>query len=176
MTMTTQLNREIKAFCPDFDPIRDILRSHGASYVEEKEQVDYYYNLPDPVMQDGTRRLKVRLENNNAQVVYYVEGVEAGARTSRFQVWGLNGAQTKEMLDAALGVKAVVRKQRELWIKDNVKFNLDQVETIGQVLEVEILSQDGLDIEAQLEEYLGLFNPHLDEHIVGSNEDLARIS
>ena len=176
MTMTTQLNREIKAFCPDFDPIRDILRHHGASYVETMDQVDYYYNLPDPVMKDGTRRLKVRLEDHSAQVVYYEEGQESGARTSRFQVWGLNGAQTKEMLDAALGVKAVVRKQRELWIKDNVRFNLDQVEAIGQVLEVEILSQEDLDIEAQLEEYLRLFNPHLDEHIVGSNEDLVRLS
>ena len=175
--MTTQLNREIKAFCPDFDPIRDKLQSHGASYVDSKEQVDYYYNLPDPVMQDGTRRLKVRLEDDsNAQVVYYEEGQESGARTSRFQIWGLNGAQTKEVLDAALGVKAVVRKQRELWVKDNVKFNLDQVETIGQVLEVEILSQDGLDIEAQLEEYQALFGPHLDDHIVGSNEDLARLA
>ena len=171
--MTTQLNREIKAFCPDFGPIRDILLSHGASYVEKKDQVDYYYNLPDPVMQDGTRRLKVRLEDDDAQVVYYVEGEESGARTSRFQVWGLNSVQTKEMLDAALGVKAVVRKERELWVKDNVRFNLDQVEAIGQVLEVEILSQEGLDIEAQLEEYRNLFEPHLDEHIVGSNEDLV---
>lgn len=173
--MTTQLNREIKAYCPNFDPIRDILRNSGASYSETMEQVDYYYNLPDPVMQDGTRRLKVRLENNSAQVVYYVEGEESGARTSRFQIWGLNGAQTKEVLDAALGVKAVVRKQREQWIKDNVKFNLDQVETIGQVLEVEIMSQEGQDIEAQLTEYRKLFDPHLDEHIVGSNEDLAAL-
>lgn len=174
--MTTQLNREIKAFCPDFEPIRDILKNQGASYIDNKDQVDYYYNLPDPVMKDGTRRLKVRLEDNSAQVVYYVEGEESGARTSRFQVWGLNGVQTKEMLDAALGVKAVVRKQREVWRKDNVKFNLDQVETIGQVLEVEILSQDGQDVEAQLAEYRKLFDPHLDDHIVGSNEDLVGLA
>ena len=55
-------------------------------------------------------------------------------------MWGLNSTQTKEMLDAALGIRAVVRKQRELWRKDNVTFNLDTVETVGQILEVEILS------------------------------------
>ncbi len=171
--MTTQLNREIKAFCPDFNPVRDILRRHGASFVETTDQVDYYYNLPDLPDEDANRRLKIRVEKGAAQVVYYVEGQESGARTSRFQVWGLNGEQTKEMLDAALGVRAVVSKQRELWTKDNVKFNLDNVDAIGQVLEVEILSEGGHDVEAQLEEYRGLLGPHLDQHIVGSNEDLV---
>ena len=173
--MTTQLNREIKAHCPDFGPIREILQGLGASFVETKDQVDYYYNLPDLPAEDANRRLKIRVEKGSAQVVYYVEGQESGARTSRFQVWGLNGEQTKEMLDAALGVKAVVRKQRELWTRDNVTFNLDSVETIGQILEVEILSKAGRDVETQLEEYQSLFAPHLDEHIVGSNEDLAAV-
>ena len=171
--MNEQLNREIKAFCTDFAPVRDILHEHGAAHIETAEQVDYYYNLPDLPLQEANRRLKIREENGTTQVIYYVEGQESGARTSRFQIWGLNSTQTKEMLDAALGIRAVVRKQRELWRKDNVKFNLDTVETVGQILEVEIHREAGRDVEAQLEEYLGLFQPHLGEHIVGSNEDLV---
>ena len=171
--MNEQLNREIKAFCTDFAPVRDILHEHGAAYIETAEQVDYYYNLPDLPLQEANRRLKIREENGTTQVIYYVEGQESGARTSRFQIWGLNSTQTKEMLDAALGIRAVVRKQRELWRKDNVKFNLDTVEAVGQILEVEIHREAGRDVEAQLEEYLGLFQPHLGEHIVGSNEDLV---
>ena len=107
-------------------------------------------------------------------MVYYVEGQESGARTSRFQIGGLNGTQTKEMLDAVLGVRAVVRKRREVWRKDNVKFNLDIVESVGQILEVEILREEGYDVEEQLEEYLELLDRHLGEHIIGSNEDLVK--
>ena len=32
--MNVQLNREIKAYCPDFAPVRDIFRQHGAFYEE----------------------------------------------------------------------------------------------------------------------------------------------
>lgn len=171
--MTKQLNREIKAFCPDFAPVKEALRKHGAEFTEAGEQVDYYYNLPDLPSEDSNRRLKIREENGTAQVVYYVEGQEFGARTSRFQIWGLSGAQTKDMLDAVLGVRAVVRKQREVWRKDNVKFNLDQVEKIGQIVEVEILSDDGFDAETQLEQYRQLLGPYLGDPIVGSNEDMV---
>ena len=171
--MAEQLNREIKAYCPDFAPVRDLLQEMEASFIEEAEQVDYYYNLPDLPVEDSNRRLKIREEKGTAQVVYYVEGQESGARTSRFQVWGLSGAQTKEMLDAALGVRAVVHKRREVWRKENVKFNLDQVETVGQILEVEILTQEGIEVEAQLTQYRELFAPYLGDDIIGSNEDLV---
>ena len=171
--MTAEMNREIKAFCPNFAPVKNLLQQKGATFIEESEQVDHYYNLPDLPVEDSNRRLKIREENGAAQVVYYVEGLESGARTSRFQIWGLNSVQTKEMLDAVLGVRAVVRKQREVWRKDNVKFNLDQVEAIGKILEVEIHQEEGFDIEAQLEEYQKLLAPYLGEHIPGSNEDLV---
>lgn len=172
--MTMQRNREIKAYCPDFDPIRSLLSKHGASLLDETEQVDYYYNLASDTDSATQRRLKIRTDGNGPpQVIYYVEGQEQGARTSSFRVWGLSGLETKDMLDAVLGIRAVVRKQRERWEKDNVVFHLDEVEGVGRVLEVEIRSQEGIDAEAQLAEYQQLLGAHLGERIIGSNEDLV---
>ena len=171
--MTTQTNREIKAFCPDFGPVRQALSEHGASYLENTDQVDYYYNLADTPEGNSRRRLKIRIDKEAPQVIYYEEGQESGGRTSSFRVWGLNGHETKEMLDAVLGVRAVVNKQREIWTKDNVVFNLDDVESVGQILEVEIRLDDGFDVEAQLKEYQELFGPYLGGGIDGSNEDLV---
>lgn len=171
--MTTQTNREIKAFCPDFGPVRQALSEHGASYLENTDQVDYYYNLADTPEGNSRRRLKIRIDKEAPQVIYYEEGQESGGRTSSFRVWGLNGHETKEMLDAVLGVRAVVNKQREIWTKDNVVFNLDDVESVGQILEVEIRMDDGFDVEAQLKEYQELFGPYLGGGIDGSNEDLV---
>lgn len=171
--MTMQTNREIKAYCPDFGPVRRALTDLGASYVEHTDQVDYYYNLADTAEGSSRRRLKIRIDKDAPQVIYYEDGQDSGGRTSSFRVWGLNGHETKEMLDAVLGVRAIVNKQREIWSKDNVIFNLDDVESLGRILEVEIRLDDGFDVEAQLKEYQELLGPFLGEQIVGSNEDLV---
>lgn len=171
--MNLRLNREIKAYCTDFTTARRLLREHGAEFVEIKEQVDYYYRLPSADATDVTRRLKLRVERGKGELIYYCEGQERGARTSRFQTASTNDPMMGDVLAAALGLSAIVRKQRELWRKDNVVFNLDTVEGVGQILEVEVQAQDGWDIDLQIAEYQRLFEPCLGDHIVGSNEDLV---
>ena len=171
--MDFRLNREIKAYCNDFTTARQLLRNHGATFVEVKQQVDYYYRLPPVDSAGGTHRLKLRMEHGKGELIYYCEGQEAGARTSRFQTASTDDPVTGDVLAAALGVSAIVRKQRELWRKDNVVFNLDTVESVGQILEVEVQAQDGRDIDLQITEYQRLFKPCLGDHIVGSNEDLV---
>ena len=57
---------------------------------------------------------------------------ENGARTSRIQLWEVTDAPVRKILDAALGVRVIVHKEREVWQKDNVKFNPDTVEDVGQ--------------------------------------------
>ena len=171
--MEFRLNREIKAYCPDFEPVRAILRTHGAEFVEVKEQVDKYYRLPPADDAGGTRRLKLRAENGKGTLIYYWDRQEAGARTSRYQFAEANDPRLGEMLAVALGVRAVVRKQRELWRKDNVIFNLDTVERVGQILEVEVQDQEGCDSDAQVGEYRSLLGRCLNGYITGSNEDLV---
>ncbi len=171
--MNVQLNREIKAYCPDFVPVRQTLREVGATFIEVKEQVDYYYHLPSRGDAVGTRRLKLRIEHEQGQIIYYYDRQEKGARTSNFQLWEVNDAQVKEMLDAALGRRAVVRKRRELWRKGKVVFNLDVVAEVGQVFEVEARAVAGHDADAAVAEYRRLFSPYLGQDIPGSNEDLV---
>ena len=84
--MDFRLNRELKAYCEDFVTVRRLLRDRGAVFVEVKEQVDHYYHLPDRDAIDGTRRLKLRSEHGKGELIYYCEGQERGARTSRFQI------------------------------------------------------------------------------------------
>ena len=171
--MQFRLNREIKAYCPDFAPVRAILGAQSAEFVEVKEQVDYYYRIPPADEDGGTRRLKLRVENGKGTLIYYWDRHEAGARTSRYQLAEADDPLIGELLESALGARAVVRKQRELWRKDNVIFNLDRVEAVGQLLEVEVLAEDGCDIDALAKEYRRLFAPCLGSYIIGSNEDLV---
>ena len=171
--MSEQLNREIKAYCPDFAPVRQVLRDYMATFVEAKQQVDYYYHLPALADEEGTRRLKLRVEGEKRELIYYQDHQESDTRVSRFQLWQIRDPLVEEVLDVALGSRVIVRKQRELWHKDNIKFNLDTVEDVGQILEVEAQSEDGRDIEAQVEEYRRLLVPYLGSYITCSNEDLV---
>jgi len=171
--MTLRLNREIKAFCPDFEPIRRLLQGSGAVFVEVKEQVDYFYRLPSNDDCGGTRRLKLRAEKGNRQLIYYHDRQEGNARTSAFQLWDVKDPQIQEVLTVALGIRVVVKKSREMWHKENVIFNLDTVDNVGQVLEVEVQDKYGYDVEAQVKEYKRIFEPYLGDYIEGSNEDLV---
>lgn len=171
--MDLRLNRELKAYCEDFATVRRLLRDCGAIFVEVKEQVDYYYHLPAGNAAEGTRRLKLRVEQGKGELIYYCDRQESSARTSRFQSAEADDLRIGDVLEAALGVRAVVRKQRELWRKDNVIFNLDTVDGVGRILEVEAQDADGCDIDAQVDEYRRLFAPCLGRDIAGSNEDLV---
>lgn len=171
--MDFRLNRELKAYCRDFAAVRRRLRDHGAEFVEVKEQVDYYYRLPVGDDAEGNRRLKLRVEAGRRELIYYCERQESGGRTSRFQTASTDDPLMADVLAAALGIRATVRKERELWRRDNVVFNLDTVQDVGLIFEVEVQAQDGRDIDAQLAEYRRLFAPCLGDHIVGSNEDLV---
>ncbi len=171
--MNVHLNREIKAYCPDFKPVRKLLRDVGATFVEVKEQVDYYYHLPAVGNAAGTRRLKLRVEDGKWQLIYYYDVQETNDRVSRFQLWDMCDTQIREVLDAALGIRVIVRKQRELWVKENIRFNLDTVADVGQIFEVEAQQEDGYDIEVQVEDCRRIFGPYLSSRIANSNEDLV---
>lgn len=145
--MGQNLNREIKAYCEDFAPVRQLLYDIGATFAEVKEQVDSYYNLPAGDDSQGTRRFKLRVEKGKGELIFYQERQESGARTSRFQLWETDAPRIGEVLEAALGVRAVVRKHRELWTRDNALFNLDTVEGVGQILEVEVKDWEGYDMD-----------------------------
>ena len=171
--MDLRLNREIKAFCPDFVPVRHLLEDLGATLIEIKDQVDSYYHLPAGDGGAGTRRLKLRNEKGKQELIYYCDVQVDGARTSRFQVWELDDIQIGAALEASLGVRAEVRKRRELWHWENAVFNLDEVEGVGQIMEVEVQDRGDRDINAQITEYRRILTPYLDDDIVGSNENLV---
>jgi len=170
--LPTRLNREIKAFCKDFRPVRDTLKEIGATRLGEKEQVDYFFRLPS-APEGESRRLKLRIDDGAPRLIYYYDRYGPGSRTVEFSIAEVTDPGIRELLEAALGVKRVVRKRREVWKEDNATFNLDTVEGIGNVFETEVEVRMDDDAEGQIARYRRLFGPHLGEDITGSNEDLV---
>ncbi|MBI4571229.1 MAG: class IV adenylate cyclase [Chloroflexi bacterium] len=166
--MNVRLNRELKHYCPDFRPIRRLLRRIDATPRGTRRQVDYFYHLPD-----GSRRLKLRVQHGGQTLIYYYDRYGQKSRSVEFQLFEVRDPQLRKVLETALGVRAVVRKRRELWMKGATKFHLDRVAGVGQVFEVEIEARRGDGAARQLARYRELFGPHLGRAIRGSNEDLV---
>lgn len=159
-------NREIKRFCPDFRPVRRVLRALGARRVGVKRQTDTYYRV-------SAGRLKLREEGGSRSLIAYADSYDEGLRASRYRIADVQDCAVGALLAEALGVSAVVRKRREVWRKGRVRFNLDRVEGVGQIFEAELALAEGDDGQAEAERLLALLAPCLDDPIEGSNEDLA---
>jgi predicted adenylyl cyclase CyaB len=57
------------------------------------------------------------------------------------------------MMIDALGVKAIVDKRRELWVYSNTRIHIDDVDGLGDFIELETVITNQTDIEAQSEHH-----------------------
>jgi len=143
---------EIKARCTDMDRIRNLLSGLGARLMTVETQTDTFYNAADG-------RLKLRRSRSGNLLIGYHRPDLAGPKHCLLGLYETSDAEgLDKALSRALGIRAVVRKEREIFIQGNVKIHLDQVETLGSFLEIEVLGHQGLDSVESLrsicEEYM----------------------
>ena len=145
------INIEIKARTNNSRIIRQWLLDNNADFKGIDEQTDTYFNVPNG-------RLKLREGNIENNLIYYERENQAGPKQSDFNLLSVeNPGALKELLTAALGVKVIVEKKREIYYIDNVKFHIDQIEGLGDFVEIEA-SNKTKDIPAEkLREQCGYF-------------------
>ena len=82
----------------------------------------------------------------------------------------------KEILVAALGIKTIVAKTRRIWFVKNVKIHVDQVEELGEFLEVEAINEDGSLSTQMLEDqcnfFAAFFEIKKEDYVAHSYSDL----
>ncbi len=125
------LNIEIKARCSDHGRIREVLKSHNALFVGIDPQTDTYFNI-------NRGRLKLREGNIENALIYYERGGAHGPKKSEVILYQTQpGTSLKEILTKALGILAIIDKQREIYLIDNVKFHIDTVRELGTFIDTE---------------------------------------
>lgn len=125
------INIEIKARTAHAANIRTFLLNNGADFRGTDLQTDTYFNVPNG-------RLKLREGNIENNLIWYLRPDQQGPKQSDFQLVKVpDAAGLKTMLTSAMGVKVVVRKKREIYFIENVKFHLDELEGLGQFVEIE---------------------------------------
>jgi hypothetical protein len=134
--------------------------------------VDYFFVLPEDERGPRRQRLELRTDDEGRRLIYSYDRGEPDSRSVNFVIAEVGGASARKLLEAALGVRAIVRKRREPWRKENTRFNLDEVEGAGD--DRRGGGRGGRhDSSKQLAGYRELFAPHLGAEIAGSNEDLV---
>ena len=148
-------NIEIKARCSDLARVRRVLQEHNADFRGVDRQVDTYFNC-------SHGRLKLRQGNIENALIHYDRPDDRGPKQADVTLCpaGEAGDALKAVLTAAVGVKVVVHKSREIYFIDNVKFHIDDVAGLGAFVEIEAIDADnalGLEhIRSQCQCYLAM--------------------
>ena len=133
-------NIELKSKCPDLAAAREAALRLGARDAGVLEQTDTYFHCT-------TGRLKLReTAGRAAELIAYARADHVGVRGSDYHVIPVeNPGPLKRGLAAALGVRVIVVKRRELLLWHNVRVHLDRVEDLGNFVEFEAVLGDGED-------------------------------
>ncbi len=164
-------NVEIKAHCKALEPLAALLRAESADYKGLDHQIDTYFNVPNG-------RLKLREGNIEHALIHYHRNNQAAAKLSDIHYYQPTekGSDLKATLQAALGIKVVVDKQRHIYFVDNVKFHLDQVQGLGTFVEIEAIDHKGTcsieQLQAQCTHYQAFLGIAPEDLIACSYSDL----
>ena len=144
----------------------------GARHHATHEQVDRYFEI------EGGRRVKLRtFGGGRAEMIRYDRPETGAVRTSEYTVTPVRDDEAGACLVPKGVPLVVVRKRREVYLLDNVRIHLDQVEDLGTFLELEAVV-DAVHDEAvcrrQVDDILRALRIDEGECIRASYADMAR--
>ncbi len=138
-------NVELKAVIDDPEKVRRKAEELGASFKWTALQVDRYWTVP-------RGKLKLRQqEGAGAELIAYMRPDEAQAKVSEYVIYrSQDGDRLAETLSRVLVSDVVVRKRRTLYLWQNVRIHLDEVEGLGSFIEFEAVTAES-DLESAQE-------------------------
>jgi adenylate cyclase class IV len=154
-------NIEMKARVEDPAALRARALSLKPHEVFELEQVDTFFRCE-------TGRLKLRqFADGSAELIAYQRPNTQGARESvYYRTPTSDGEGLLQALTSSLGIKTIVRKNREVMLVGQSRIHLDRVESLGDFMEIEVVlrpeqsAADGEIILADLMADLGITSEH----------------
>jgi predicted adenylyl cyclase CyaB len=146
MSAPPRRNIELKA--QDLDPERSLAccRELGAVDHGTLWQRDTYFPVP-------SGRLKLREERpGDAVLIQYDRADQPEQRESRYRlIRVLDADEARQALTDALGVTVTVVKRRRLFLWNDVRIHLDDVERLGRFIELEAVAPAASDLDSERE-------------------------
>ena len=136
--MSAARNVEIKARLADLAGVTPRVVELADTGPQTFVQEDVFFVTP-------RGRLKLRfLSPREGQLIFYERNDEAGPSVSHYELLPTSEPQRlKSVLGAAYGIRNVVRKKRSVYLTGRTRIHLDEVESLGDFLELEVVLADG---------------------------------
>jgi predicted adenylyl cyclase CyaB len=132
-------NVEAKFPLPDPAAARQRAEALGFQCIATLLQHDTFF-----VVSNG--KLKLREQPDGAWLIHYQRHHEKGFELSDYDIVPVSEPlKLRELLSAALGVLAQVRKRRTLFRRANIRLHLDHVDNHGAFGELEAVLDEGAD-------------------------------
>jgi adenylate cyclase len=131
-------NVEIKARLSDFDKTMRKARQISERGPVVLRQEDFFFRC-------GSGRLKLRVfADQSAELIAYARDDTRGPKASDYVISPVSDPATmRQVLERSLGVGSVVRKTRHLFLTGRTRIHLDQVDGLGEFLELEVVLRPG---------------------------------
>ncbi|MCE2413168.1 class IV adenylate cyclase [Candidatus Poribacteria bacterium] len=148
-------NLEFKGQFQSLNGLYPKLTDLNAIQHETVHQIDTYFHVTK--VKDSLKsgvcepRLKLREAKGWSEgwLIYYERPNQDGSRYSQYQLCEIaDPGSLKSLLTLALGVKTIVKKQRELWMFNHTRIHLDTVADLGRFVELETVFRGQTDAEA----------------------------
>lgn len=139
-------NIEIKARVDDFEILKTRAESISDKPLEVILQEDIFFNT-----EKGRLKLRI-LAPERGELIYYERPDRDGPKRSEYHLAKTNDPENlKTALSLALGIRGVVKKTRYLYMTGQTRIHLDEVEGLGQFMELEVvMREDQNDAEGQV--------------------------
>jgi predicted adenylyl cyclase CyaB len=131
-------NIEIKALAHNFTQLRLRAELLSDTPVEVIPQEDIFFHT-----QKGRLKLRI-LAANRAQLIYYTRPDQEGPKRSEYHIYETPDPENlKRVLELAYGIRGRVKKTRYLYLVGQTRVHLDEVEGLGQFMELEVVMAPG---------------------------------
>jgi len=131
-------NIEIKARVRDFSHFKTRAEKLSDAPLEVINQEDVFFNI-------RSGRLKLRiLAKDRGQLIHYNRPDQDGPKRSDYQIYETSNPESlRNVLALSYGVRGIVKKVRYLYMVGQTRIHLDDVEGLGQFMELEVVMQEG---------------------------------
>src|SRR3989338_493797 len=161
---------EIKAKCRNNIFIKKIFAGKKAKKIGKFKMRDIYFNVK-------YGRLKARIGDIKDILIQYRREDIKMPKRSDFLVSIIDrNSNIIPSLIKSLGIKAIVRKEREIYILGNTRFHLDKIQGLGNFIEIEARGEKEKEIKRlreQIKEYIKLLRIDKKTLVANSSSDLV---
>jgi predicted adenylyl cyclase CyaB len=163
-------NLELKIKVESHQILKNKLIDIGADNIGVLNQKDVYYNVPEGL-------LKLRIENGKESLIFYRRDEKGNNRWSDYNVIKFENDGGEDFLKKIFTIETVVEKRRELFIYNNTRIHLDEVEVLGSYLELETLVLEGKEeAKIRFEKIIAILELDTSKQIKKSYRDLLLLS